>query len=88
MVPAFEASGKPSLLTSATISVTTLDSALGTTIDQVEEVVAASSGLHNQGNGNYQLNWQSPKSYAGSCKTLHLDIHDGVTHDARFQFTK
>ena len=75
-------------LSSATITVTTLDCALGTTIDQVEEVVAGSSGLQNQGNGNYQLNWQSPKSYAGSCKTLHLNVHDGVTHDARFQFTK
>ena len=50
--------------------------------------MAVSSGLQNQGNSNYQLNWQSPKSYAGSCKTLHLNVHDGVTHDARFQFTK
>ena len=75
-------------LSGATITVTTLDCALGTTIDQLEEVVAGSSGLLNQGNGNYQLNWQSPKSYAGSCKTLHLNVHDGVTHDARFQFTK
>jgi hypothetical protein len=75
-------------LSGATVTATTLDCALGTTIDQVEELVAGSSGLQNQGNGNYQLNWQSPKSYAGSCKTLHLNVHDGVTHDAFFQFTK
>jgi hypothetical protein len=50
-------------------------------------VVAGSSGLQNLGNGYCQLNWKSPTIYAGSCKTLHLNI-GGVTHDALFQFTK
>jgi hypothetical protein len=50
-------------------------------------VVAGSSGLLNLGNGYYQLNWKSPATYAGSCKTLHLNL-GGVAHDALFQFTK
>ena len=36
----------------------------------------------------YQFNWQSLKSYAGSCKIMHLNVHDGVTHDAGFQFVE
>jgi hypothetical protein len=36
----------------------------------------------------YQFNWQTPTSYAGSCKTMKLDIGDGVTHQAPFKFTK
>ena len=75
-------------LSSVRIYVTSLDCSLGTTVDQIEEAAAGSSGLQNLGNGYYQLNWKSPKTYAASCKTLHLDISDGVTHDALFQFTK
>ncbi len=74
-------------LSSASIRVTHLDCPLGTTSDQVEEVVAGSSGLKNLGSGYYQLNWKSPTTYANSCKTLHLQL-GGVTHDALFQFTK
>ena len=73
-------------LSSASLTVTTLDCALGATIDQAKEAVAGSSGLQNLGRGYYQLNWKSPKAYARSCKTLHLNINDGVTHDALFQF--
>ena len=75
-------------LASATITVKSLNCSLGTTVDAIEETVAGSSGLQNQGNGYYQLNWKSPTSYANSCKTMQLDLHDGVTHDALFQFTK
>ena len=75
-------------LTTATITVTTLNCSLGTTLDQIEETVADESGLQNHGNGYYQVNWKSPKTYGGSCKVLHLNINDGVTHDANFQFKK
>ena len=74
-------------LSSATITVATLNCSLATTSDQIEEVVAGSSGLQNLGNGYYQLNWKSPTSYASSCKTLQLNI-GGATHNALFQFTK
>lgn len=75
-------------LSSANITVTNLDCASATTIDQIEELVAFASPLQNLGRGYYQLNWTSLKSYALSCKTLHLDIGDGVTHEARFRFTR
>jgi hypothetical protein len=75
-------------LSSASITVTSLNCSLGTTTDQVEEVTAAASSLQNLGNGYYQMNWKSLKTYEQSCRTLHLNVHDGVTHDALFQFTK
>ena len=51
-------------------------------------VAAGASGLQNLGDGNYQLNWKSPTSYAGSCKRLRLDLGDGSSHTADFKFTK
>lgn len=82
-------SGLPILtLASARITVGSLSCASGSTIDQIEEVASGSSGLQNLGNGYYQVNWKSPTTYANSCKTMHLDIGDGVAHDALFQFTK
>ena len=46
------------------------------------------SGLQNLGGGYYQLNWQAPKSYAGSCKTPQLNLSEGSPRTALFQFTK
>jgi hypothetical protein len=72
------------------VSVTVVGSAcdLGETSDQLEEYATGESGLQNLGDGNYQFNWKTPKSYAGSCKTLKLDVDDGVEHTAEFRFTK
>ena len=36
---------------------------------------------------SYQLNWKTPKTYAGSCRTLRMDLGDGVQHTAEFRFT-
>ena len=44
--------------------------------------------LDDQGAGAYQVNWKTPKSYAKSCKTLELDLGDGVARTAAFRFTK
>jgi hypothetical protein len=74
-------------VTSASITVSALDCALAGSVDQVEEVATGSSGLQNLGNGYYQINWKSPTTYAGSCKTLHLSVA-GARHDALFQFTR
>jgi mannan endo-1,4-beta-mannosidase len=74
-------------LTKAAVSVGTLN-CTSTSSDTVEEYAAGNSGLQNLGAGYYQFNWQTPSSYAGSCKTLKLDIGDGVTHQAQFKFTK
>ena len=34
-------------------------------------------GLQNLGDGYYQFDWKTPKSYAKSCKTLRLDLAEG-----------
>lgn len=70
------------------LAVTTLECELGTTEDQVEEYAAGNSGLQNLGDGYYQYNWKTPKSYRNSCKLLTLDIGDGVPHTAEFHFTR
>jgi hypothetical protein len=44
------------------------------------------TGLMNQGNGSYQFNWKTLKSYSRECLTLTLDVGDGVAHNADFQF--
>jgi hypothetical protein len=75
-------------LTSAHLSVVSLSCPQGVTADQVEEYTAGASGLINDGNGNYHMNWATPSSYANSCKTLRLDVGDGVYHTALFKFTK
>ena len=76
-------------LPEASISTVTLacgDLTEGT--DAIEEYTAGSSGLQNQGDGYYQLNWKSPSTYAGTCKRLRLDLGEGVFRTADFRFTK
>jgi len=81
-------------LAGATVTAKTLSCSIGATDDLMEEVAAGGSGLQNLGNGYYQFNWASPKSYANSCKTLHLDLGEKdangnpVTHTAQFKFNK
>jgi hypothetical protein len=71
-------------LTTVQVTVTSLNCASGTATDAIEQYAVAESGLQNLGNGYYQFNWKSPKSYAGWCKTLNLDLGQGST--ALFQF--
>jgi hypothetical protein len=84
-----DATGAPvTTLSSAQITVAGITCSLDTTADQLEEVAAGASGLQSLGDGNYQLNWKSPTSYAGSCKRLRLDLGEGSYHTADFKFTK
>jgi hypothetical protein len=75
-------------LSSASIHVSTLSCSEGITSDQVEELATGGTGLLNLANGYYQLNWKAPKTYAKSCKTLHLDLGEGISRDAMFRFPK
>jgi hypothetical protein len=75
-------------LTSVSVTATSLACDLGVTSDQIEEYAAGNSGLHNQGDGNYQFNWKTPKAYANSCKTLSVDLGDGIDRTATFRFAK
>lgn len=68
--------------------------AAGGASDALEEYAAGASGLEHLGEGVYQLNWKSPKAYAGSCRRLRLDLGernpDGSVfyRTADFQFTR
>jgi hypothetical protein len=58
------------------------------TEDPLEEVAAGASGLQNLGGGYYQLNWKSAKAYAGSCRTVELDLGEGAPRAAEFRFRR
>ncbi|HET6341471.1 MAG TPA: PxKF domain-containing protein [Gemmatimonadota bacterium] len=78
--------GAPVLnLSLADVEVKTLNCSNGEGTDQVEQYTGA-SGLQNLGDGYYQYNWKSPKGYAGACKSLNLNLGEGTTHNAFFQF--
>ena len=86
-----DANGNPiTNLTSVTVTAVSLACSAGTSTDQIEEYAAGNSGLQNLGDGYYQWNWKTPKSYANSCKTLRLDLGEGAgfEHIALFQFKK
>ena len=51
------------------------------------ETYSGNSGLQYLGNGNWQFNWKTPKSYAGQCRVMRLNLADGITSRiAEFQF--
>jgi hypothetical protein len=74
-----DAQGHPVLdLHTATVTVSGINCSLGSTDDLVEEVAPGGSGLTNLGDGYYQINWKTPSSYAGSCKSLNLNLGEGA----------
>jgi hypothetical protein len=72
------------------VTVSGLSCSTGVSVDALEEYTAGSSGLQNLGDGYYQWNWKTPRTYAGSCKTMKLSLGEvgDATHDALFRFTK
>ena len=46
----------------------------------------SNTGLINDGNGAYHINWTTTKGMANSCVTLTLSTGDGQSHIANFQF--
>jgi hypothetical protein len=51
------------------------------------ETYAGSSGLQYLGDGYWQFNWKTPKSYAGQCRTMSLNLNDdGSGRTASFIF--
>jgi serine protease AprX len=86
-----DANGTPvTNLKSVKLNAASLACPLRETADQVEEYAAGASGLQNLGDGYYQFNWATPKTYANSCKTAKLDLGEGSgwEHTAQFQFPK
>lgn len=84
-----DASGSPITgHSTATVTARTAACALGTSPDLAREAAAGSSGLQDLGDGYYQFNWATPKSYAKSCKTVSLDLGAGVVHSIAVEFRK
>jgi hypothetical protein len=49
---------------------------------------AVPGGLQNLGDGYYQLDWRTPRSYARSCKLVTVAIADGARHQVEVRFTR
>lgn len=82
-----DAAGAPiTTLTSVSVTVASLACSAGSSVDPIEEYSAGGTGLQHLGGGEYQFNWKTPKSYASSCKTMKLDLGDGVARTALFSF--
>ncbi|MFU8872852.1 PxKF domain-containing protein [Micromonospora sp. SL4-19] len=84
-----DATGAPvTNLAAAPLSVVTADCATARTLAAIEEYASDASGLQNLGNGYYQVNWKTPKTYAGTCQKLRVELGEGpaVAHTALFQF--
>jgi hypothetical protein len=75
---------------SVTLTVSSYSCPAGATVDAIETYTSGASTLQNLGNGDYQLNWKTDKTWVNSCKQLTLRIGawsgDGFT--ALFQFRK
>ncbi len=55
-------------------------------VDELEEYSPGSSGLQYLGDGYWQFNWKTPKSYAGQCRIMVLTLADQSTYTANFSF--
>ena len=59
----------------------------GDVVDSVEEYAAGDSGLQYNGDGYWQFNWKTPKSYAGTCRAMYVVFDSGATSPVvKFQF--
>ncbi len=57
--------------------------------DAVEEYAAGSSGLQYNGDGYWQFNWKTPKSYANQCFAMYVLFDSGIASPvATFKFRK
>lgn len=73
-------------LLSYPISCTTFS---GDPLDAIEEVAAGSSGLQSLGDGYFQFNWKTPKTYADSCHAMYVEFNSGALSPVvKFQFKK
>lgn len=55
--------------------------------DAVEEQAPGNSGLQYSGNGEWQYNWKTPKSYWGTCRAMYVEFNSGaISPITQFQF--
>ena len=61
----------------------------GDPLDAVEEAASGASGLQYVGDGYWQFNWKTPKSYAESCRAMYVEFNSGALSPVvKFQFKK
>ena len=73
----------PASFVSATSSL--VSCATGVPTDAIEEYTASASGLQYQGDGNWQYNWKTPKTYAGQCRTFTINLAGRPAHHGQLQ---
>jgi len=57
--------------------------------DSVEEYAAGDSGLQYDGDGYWQFNWKTPKTYAGTCWAAYVDFNSTqISPVVNFKFKK
>ena len=55
-------------------------------MEKIEEYVAGNSGLQYLGDGNWQYNWKTPRTYAKTCQEMFVQFSDGQALYAAFKF--
>ena len=59
----------------------------GNPTDVVEEYASGASGLQYKGDGYWQFNWKTPKTYVGQCRQMYIKFAAGITSPpAKFKF--
>jgi len=59
----------------------------GSVLDSVEEYAPGSSGLQYNGDGYWQFNWKTPKTYVGTCRAMYVEFDSGATSPVvKFKF--
>lgn len=55
--------------------------------DAVEEYAPGNSGLQYKGNGEWQYNWKTPKTYWGACRAMYIEFDSGaISPILQFEF--
>jgi hypothetical protein len=66
---------------------TACSSGTGTLEDAIGQSATGSSGLQDNGSGNWQFNWQTLASYRNTCRAIVVTFSDGSTSPpANFKF--
>ncbi|GAB1819547.1 PxKF domain-containing protein [Herbidospora sp. RD11066] len=86
-----DASGAPiNGLTTAALTVSPFNCQTGQPTGQGRVPAEGADQLQVLGHGSYQVIWRTPRSYADTCLTLHVDTGEGAaaSHTAQFHFTR
>jgi hypothetical protein len=63
------------------------DCTTGAPIGASQPTTPGSAGLtYNSGSDQYTYHWSTDSAWAGTCRHLYVQLNDGTTHQANFQF--